>query len=264
MRALKSLAVLALFSYVALASAQTADEIVAKNIQAQGGMANVKAIQSMRVSGDFAVSGIQASFTQVYKRSNKVRLDAAIQGMTLTRSYDGQSGWQVNPFMGKGTPEPMSADDVKQMQEEADFDGPLVDYKQKGNTVQLAGKENIDGADAYHLKVTLRAGDLRDLYIDANSFLVKKTIAKVSMQGAEVQMETKFNDYREVQGVKLPFSIDQHALDGQAPDQKITIQKIEMNFAVEDATFKMPAGTNNAGTPAGGQSKGTDTTPKPQ
>jgi outer membrane lipoprotein-sorting protein len=244
-RLLKSL-VLALFSYAVLLSAQTADDIVAKNIQAQGGMVKLKAIQSMRVTGDFAIAGMQAGFTQVYKRPMKVRLDASIQGMTLTRTYDGQSGWQVNPFGGKGAPEPMAGDDLKQMQEEAEFDGPLVDYKQKGNTIQLVGKESIDGADAYHLKVTLKSGDLRDLYIDANSFLLTKTVAKTVVQGAEVQMESKFADYREVQGVKLPFSIDQHAMDGQIPDQKITFQKVDMNIPVEDSLFTMPAAAGNA------------------
>lgn len=249
MRLLKSV-VLALFSYAVLVSAQTVDDIVTKNIQAEGGIAKFKAIQSMRVTGDFASGGMQAGFTQVYKRPLKVRLDLSVQGMTLTRTYDGQNGWQVNPFGGKGAPEPMVGDDLKQMQEEAEFDGPLVDYKQKGNTVQLVGKESVDGADAYHLKVTLKSGDLRDLYIDANSFLLTKTVAKATVQGMEVQMENKFADYRDVQGVKLPFSIDQHAVDGQIPDQKITFQKVEMNVPVEDSLFTMPAGAGNAAAPA--------------
>lgn len=254
MRLLKAV-VLALFSYTILASAQTVDDIVAKNIQAQGGLAKFKAIQSMRVTGNFDAGGMQLGFTQVYKRPMKSRLDASIQGMTLTHAYDGQNGWQINPFGGSGTPEPLGADDLKQIQEDADFEGPLVDYKQKGNTVHLMGKENIEGADAYHLQVILKNGDVRNLYIDANTFLVAKMAGKTVVQGTEVEMETKFTDYREVQGIKFPFSIDQHTSDGQFPGQKITFQKVEVNLPVEDSFFKAPAAGANAATPNAPQPK---------
>ena len=243
MRFLK-LAVLVLFSYAATVSAQTVDEIIAKNVQAHGGMAKLKSIQSIRLTADFAMGGMQAGFTQVYKRPLKLRLDATVQQMILTQAYDGQNGWQVNPFTGKGAPEPMAGDDLKRIEEEADFDGPLLDYKQKGNTVQLIGKEKVDGADVYHLKVTLKSGDIRNLFIDAGSFLIVKTVGKTSVQGTEVELETKFSDFRDVQGVKLPFSILQQAADGQIPDQKITFQKVEVNVPVEDGFFKMPSASN--------------------
>jgi len=231
--------VVLLFS-VAL-SAQTVDELIAKNIQAHGGLAKLKALQSIRVTGDVDIGGMQAGFTQVFKRPMKTRADISVQGMSMVQAYDGQTGWQIVPFTGKKDPELMTADDLKRIQEEADFDGPLMDYKQKGNTVELIGKEKIEGTDAYHLKVTLRNGDVRNAYLDADSFLTIKTVAKTTMRGSEIELETSIGNYKEVNGVLFPFSIEQHAVGGQGPGQKITFSKVEMNIPVDDAVFKMPA-----------------------
>jgi hypothetical protein len=170
----------------------------------------------------------------------KMRLDIFIQGLTLTQAYDGQNGWQVVPFTGKKDPEPMAADDLKNTQEQADFDGPLMDYKQKGNTIELIGKEKIDGADAYHLKVTLKNGGVRNVYLDAGTFLAVKTVAKITMRGTEVELETMIGAYKEVEGVMFPFSVEQHPAGDQGPTQKITLKKIELNIPVEDSIFKMP------------------------
>jgi len=224
-------------------SAQTLDEIIARNFQAHGGIAKAKAIKSVRITGNFDAGGIQGKFTQVFKRPSNIRLDATIQGVTITQAYDGQSGWQIIPFTGQNTPAAMSGDDLKQIQEEADFDGPLMDYKQKGIAVQLIGKEKVDGADAYHLHVTLKNGDVRDLYLDATTFLMSKMVGKIVAQGTPTTRETKVSDYRDVEGVKFPFSSAQQSLDGLIPDQKVTIEKIELNVPVEDSLFKMPAPT---------------------
>lgn len=255
MRSLKYTVLALLFSFAAAVSAQTVDEIIAKNIQANGGEAKRRAVDSMRLTGDFAVSGMQANFTQVYKRPMMVRLDASIQGMTLTQAYDGQNAWQVVPFTGNASPGPMSADELKRMQEQADFDGPLLDYKKKGNLVELVGKEKTDGADTYHLKVTLKNGDVRNLYIDASSFLTSKEVGKAVVQGTEVVMESRFSDYRDVQGMKFPFVLNQQAADGQVPDVKITLQKVEINVPMDDAFFKQPVPAP-ASAPATGSKSG--------
>lgn len=222
-------------------SAQTADEIIAKNIQAHGGLAKLKAIQSIRITGNFETSGFQAGFIQVYKRPLHIRLDAKVGQITVTQAYDGQKGWQIMPFTGNTNAEVMNADDLKRLQEQADFDGPLVDYKQKGNAVQLVGKEKVDGADTYHIQVTQKNGDVRHFYLDATTYLVTKTTGKTIVQGATTDIETKSTDYRSVEGVMFPFSLAQVSLDGQIPDQKVTFQKVELNVPVEDSFFKMPA-----------------------
>lgn len=237
---LRKWSLLAVFFCAASLSAQTVDEIVAKNLQAHGGEDKLKAIQSMRITGNFELGEVQAEFTQVYKRPMRIRLDAPIQGMVLTQAYDGQNGWKIFPFTGKTDPEPLSGEELKRVQEEADFDGPLMDYKKKGNTVKLVGKEMVDGRDAYHLSVTLKNGDVRDWYLDAGNFLAIKMVSSVTVQGTPVELETKYGNYTTVQGITFPFSIEQHTASGQLPDEKISFRKVEMNIPLDDFVFKMP------------------------
>ena len=100
MRRLTFIAVSAVLFSLTL-SAQTVDEIIAKHIAAQGGLAKLKAIQSIRMTGDFETGGMQAGFTQVFKRPMKMRLDISVQGLTMTQAYDVDKGWQIVPFTGK-------------------------------------------------------------------------------------------------------------------------------------------------------------------
>jgi outer membrane lipoprotein-sorting protein len=239
MRRLTFVAVSAILFSLTL-SAQTVDEIIAKHIAAQGGLAKLKALQSIRMTGNFESGGMQAGFTQVFKRPMKMRLDLSVQGLTMTQAYDGQRGWQIVPFTGKKDPEPMTGDELKNAQEQADIDGPLVDYKSKGNTVELIGKEKVADKDSYHLKVMLKNGSERDLYLDATTFLGLKTSAKTTMRGTEIELESMLGDYRDVNGLKFPFSIEQHQTGGEGPEQKITFTKIELDPPLQDSIFKMP------------------------
>jgi outer membrane lipoprotein-sorting protein len=252
--------------------AQTVDELIAKNVNAKGGMAKLRSINSIRVTGNFEAGGMQAGFVELEKRPNKLRRDVSIQGLTLTQAYDGQSGWQIVPFTGKKDPEAMGGDDLKNMEEEADIDGPLMDYKQKGHKVELVGKEKIEGTDAYNIKVTLKNGNVRNIYLDADSFLEIKTTGKVTVRGTEVTFNTSLGDYKKVDGVMFPFSIEQHQEGGQGGEQKITIEKVEFNIPVDDASFKMPAvtatpapkeKTEPSPAPAGQQPPKPDTATKP-
>jgi outer membrane lipoprotein-sorting protein len=234
-------ALLSVFLFAVSLCAQTVDEIIAKEFAARGGVAKLKAIQSLRLTADAEVGGSQVGFTQIQKRPMKLRRDISIQGLTLVQAYDGQTGWQIVPFTGKKDPEVMPADDLKMIQEEADLDGPLMDYKQKGNTIELIGKEKVEGTDAYHLKITLKNGDVRNLFLDADTFLAIKMAVKITTRGSEFELEIAIGDYKEVEGIKFPFSIEQHAVGGQGPGQKVTFNKIEINVPLDDSQFKMPA-----------------------
>jgi hypothetical protein len=240
----------ALFLLAGVMSAQTVDEIIAKNIAAKGGLAKLKAVQSLRMTGHAEFGAMQADFVLTQKRANKMRNEISIQGMTMVQAYDGQNGWAVVPFTGKKDPEPMSADDLKEAREEADMDGPLMDYKVKGHKIELIGKEKTEGTDTYHLRVTLKDGNVRDLFLDADSFLEIKSIGKVTRQGTETVVESALGDYKEVEGLMVPFSIEQHPQGSQGPGQKIIITKIEFNVPVDDAVFKMPSPPPAAPEPA--------------
>ncbi len=224
----------------AAAPALTVDQIIAKNIQAHGGMDKMKALKSVRMTGKMTLGpGIEAPMTMEMKRPSNLRVDVTIQGMTITQAYDGKSGWMIMPMQGNKDPQPMGEDDVKAFAEQADFDGPLVDYQAKGNKVESLGKEAVEGSDAYKLKVTLQDGQIRTIYLDADSFLEMKMEIKRSVRGTDYEGETLIGDYKEVEGMMFPFSIDAGA-KGSPQRQKITIDKVELNPAVDDARFKMP------------------------
>lgn len=222
------------------ASAQTVDEIIAKNVQARGGMDKLKAVQTMKIAGKMTMGpGMEAPFNLEMKRPKNLRMEFVFQGLTGIQAYDGTTGWAVMPFGGRKDPQPMAPEDVKEADEQADIDGPLVDYKTKGHQVELMGKEKIEGTDAYKLKVTLKNGETRYVYLDAEEFLEIKTEARRMVRGTEREVESIFGDYKEVSGVMIPHSIDSGAKGGQER-QKITAEKVEINAAIDDGRFKMP------------------------
>ena len=237
----KLLTALAVVLLVALpAAAQTADDIVNKNMQAMGGVDKLKAVKSVRMTGTMTVGpGMEAPVMLEMKRPNMMRIDISLQGMTGTQAYDGTSGWSLMPFGGSKAPQPMSADDAKLAAEQADMDGPLMDYKAKGHTVELLGKEPVEGADTYKLKLTKKDGDVTIYYIDAEHFLVIKQEARRTLRGTEIESETIVGDYKEVDGMMMAHSIDA-GVKGQPMRQKLTLSAIEVNVPIDDARFKMP------------------------
>ncbi|MGH9316333.1 MAG: LolA family protein [Thermoanaerobaculia bacterium] len=220
--------------------AQTADEIIAKNIQARGGMNKLKAIQTLRVTGKMTQGpGLEAPFSLELKRPNNGRMEFTFQGLTAAQAYDGKNGWQIMPFGGRKDPQPLSPEDLKAAEEQADMDGPLVDYKTKGHRVELVGKEKVEGTDAYKLKVTLKNGDVRYYYLDAEYFLDLKMEGKRNVRGTEREFESSFGDYKEVGGVMFPHSIES-GMKGNPEREKMVIDKIEVNAPIDDSRFKMP------------------------
>jgi outer membrane lipoprotein-sorting protein len=234
------LSVCALLVAVA-ASAQTADEIIDKHIKALGGIEKLKAIQSVKATGKVKAGPMEFPAVMLKSRPDNFRLDFTVQGMTGTQAYDGTTGWAVMPFMGKKDPEKMDEDMQKSMKDEADFDGPLVDYKAKGNKVELLGKEDVEGSPAYKLHLTTKSGTESNLYIDAETYLAIKSESKRKVQGQEVESETVIGDYKEVDGLLMPHSMESRRKGAPAgATQAIVIEKYELNAKVDGAQFKMP------------------------
>lgn len=219
----------------------TVDEILAKNAEAKGGLAALSELQSVRFTGKMALGGgMEAPFVMTKKRAEMMRLEFTIQGMTGVQAYDGSKAWMVMPFMGKKDPEVMSGDMLKDLKEQADFDGPFIDYAKKGHKIELLGKADAEGTPAYKLRLTTKDGTETVFYIDADSFLEIKSEAKKKVQGQEVEAEQTYGNYQEVEGLLFPFSMEMKA-KGAPGGQTITIEKVELNPAIEDAKFKMPA-----------------------
>ena len=222
------------------ASAQTVDEIIAKNNDAKGGLAKQKAVQSMRMTGRMTVGpGVEAPIVLEMKRPKSMRIDITVQGLTITQAYDGTTGWMLNPMSGRTDPELVPSEMVKSMEEQADIDGPLIDYKEKGNTVELVGKEKVEGTDCYTLRVTLKNGDVRTYFIDVESSLEIKIESRTMVRGTEQLGDTLVGDWKDVGGILVPHSIDSGQPGAQAR-QKFTIEKVELNVPLDDVRFAMP------------------------
>jgi hypothetical protein len=238
-----------LFLLPAVSSAQTADEILAKVIAARGGHAKLHAVHSERISGKISFGDLSGPFVVELKRPLKMHMQLTIQDQTMVRVYDGKSqGWANNPFAGKTNPEAMTEDELKNITEESDFDGPLLDHKSKGNQIELVGKDKFDDKDVWRLKLTTKNGDVRFYLFDATSFLLLKWEGKRKAEGQELPIESYFTDYRDVGGLKFAFAID----SGSSPTditQKIRIEKIDLNPELSEAEFTKPPTPPPPGSP---------------
>jgi outer membrane lipoprotein-sorting protein len=239
-------------AFVALAaSAQTVDEIVAQNLEARGGIDKIKSVSSATVTGKMTGGPAEVPITMKWKRPKKMRLEFTMQGMTGVQAYDGAVGWSIMPFLGKQDAEPMSAEELKQVEEQADFDGDLVDYKEKGHQLELVGKETLEGTPAWKLKLTKKSGDVTYIYLDAEAFLEIKHEGKRTIRGQEFEIETTFGDYKEVGGLVFAHSIESRP-KGAPVGQAIAFDTIELNIEVPDSEFTMPPAKPAAAAQPGG------------
>lgn len=235
-----------------VARAQTVDEIIAKNIQAHGGLEKLKSVNTRRSTGKVLFGTILATVVQINKRPDEVREEASLQGMSLVQVYNGKGAWQIDPFGGRKDPMLMSEDDAKSLVVDADIDGPLVDYKQKGHKAELLGHDSVEGTDCYKIKLTLKNGDIFTYYLDADSFLELKLETKMTIRGAFQENETYYGDYEEVNGIYYPFALET-AQKGDPNRQKTTLEKVEINPPVQDSVFVMPAAKTAAKAPGASQ-----------
>ena len=234
------LAAVALLLLTLPASAQTADEIIAKYVKTLGGMEKIEAIKTLRRTGKLTGGGgFEAVVVQENKRPGQVRQLFTFQGMTGSYAYDGKAGWKIEPWGGKKDAEALSEEEMRSFTEDADLDGPLINYQQKGNKVEFVGKDDIEGTEVYKLKVTLKSGDVQYYYMDADSGVPIKIETKRTIRGAEQESETMLGDYKQVAGVYFPFSVES-GQKGSTNKSQITYEKIEANVALDDGLFKQP------------------------
>jgi outer membrane lipoprotein-sorting protein len=237
---------LALVCLAVSAFGQTADELVAKNLQAKGGIEKIKAIKTLRTTGRLQQGSFTAQVRLEAKDPDDLRQEFTLQGMTQIVAYDGSSGWQISPFSGRRDPEMLGEDDLRDMIEDADFYGPLVDYQQKGNKVEYVGHDTVDGDDALRLKVTLKNGDIVYYYLDPDTFLEIRTERQQFIRGAVRENVNNLGSYKQVNGVYFPFSIESGPKNRPDAMATITIQKMEANVPVPDSDFKMPSAPASA------------------
>ena len=217
------------------------DEVLANNIEARGGYESWQDIETARMTGKMIMgAGMEAPFRIEFKRPDKVRMEFDVQGMTGIQAYDGETGWFVLPFMGKTEPEVMAEDQLKEVEEMADLDGPLVDYQEKGHEVELLGTEDVEGTEAYKIQLTKKNGDVSTIYLDTEHFLEFKQTARTTRQGNEMVVHTTLGDYKEVGDVVMAHSMEME-FEGMPVTQSIAIDSVELNVDIDDSRFAMPA-----------------------
>jgi hypothetical protein len=222
-------------------AAQTADELVNKNIQAKGGLDKIKSAKTRLTLGTVKLGRRRtAAFKEMNMRPDLVRRNISLQGMTAVQAYDGSAGWQTQPFRGRKDPELMGEDNLRDLLLDADFDGPLVDYAEKGNTVEYLGHDLVDGDDALRLRVTMKNGDIVYYYFDPDTYLEIRKEIQQFIRGSVRERVVDLGSYKAVDGVMYPFSISEGSR-GNPGAQVTTINKIEVNVSFEDSDFAVPA-----------------------
>jgi hypothetical protein len=213
------------------AQAQTVDEIISKHIAALGGKENLNKIQNVVMEGTMNIQGndIALTLTRVNKKLN--RQDISAMGMNGFDMTTDKEGWKYMPFQGMQKPEPKTEDEVKKAQSGLDVNGPLLDYAAKGNKVELQGKEDVEGAACYKLKITFASGKEVTYYIDLASSMIIRIKETRKMNGEDVEMVTDLSDYKDVEGVKMAFTITQQI-------GTISISGIKVNQTIPDSAFK--------------------------
>ena len=226
----------ALVAAPAAAMAQTVDEIVAKNFKAKGGD-KWKSTQTMRLTGRVSIQGMELPMTIVSKRPNLMRQDMTVQGVAIVQAYDGTTAWTINPMMGSDQASEVPGPVADSLREQADFDGPLVDYKTKGHTVELVGTEDLNGKKVHHLKLTKKDGKATHFYLDADTGVELKVVSEADLGMGPMKIETEMSNYQTVDGILVPMTIRQNTPQGPVT---ITVEKVEFNVNVDDKVFRMP------------------------
>ncbi len=217
------------------AAAQTVDEVVALNAKAKG--EKWSSIQSMKMTGSASIQGMEMGIVTYGKRPNLSRqeITMAMPGMppmAMTTIFDGKTAWMINPMMGSTEPQEVPGSEAAAAASQADFDGPLHNYKAKGHTVELVGPSTVGGKKAHHIKITMADKTVQHLHIDAESGLELKMVIETPAGSVETEM----SDYKVVDGVPMPHLI--RVMQGGTAMAEMRMSKIEFNVPIDDAMFK--------------------------
>jgi len=225
------------------AHALTVDEVVSKAIAAQGGADKLRAIRSLRLTGTMHIGGegfsLDAQIGTLYERDGYLRSEFTLQGLTAVDALEGAEAWHFQPFEGRREAQRATEDEVQLMREDAEFEGPLLDWQKKGYKVDYLGTEDVDGTEAHKLRVTRKNGNINWVYLDPDTFLVIRTVQQAKIRGAERVSETDYGSYQRVAGVWMPFSFETGPKNGPK-NSRVTVERAEVNVVVDKAAFRFP------------------------
>ena len=213
------------------------DDILSSYYKAIG-IEKMKDWQTLTSTGKTIAQGMEFPVKIFMKRPGKIRIEAEVQGNKMIQSFDGDHGWSVTPWAGSSDPQDMTTDEVKGMKTQADIEGSLYNWKEKGHKVELIGKEDMEGTTVYKIKLTRADGDIETYFMDAENFVPLKVSAITKIQGNETESESDLSNYRVVNGVLMAKTIT-NKFKGQTVSQ-FEMDKMEVNLPVSDSLFMKP------------------------
>ncbi len=215
------------------------DPILERHYEARGGLERLRAVESLQMTGVNRFQDQEISVRYLAKRPNLLRMESSSPQMGLIRAFDGEEAWQA--FSQSGAPLqsiPMNRQDAVEVIRESDFDGPLVDYEEKGHRIEYLGKDMIGEREVHRLRLTEAAGVTETYYLDTQTYLVVLKTTNVAVEGGHIEFNLHYDDFREVDGVVFPFRTT-----ATSEDQVVfvgTISEIEVNVDLDHAIFQQP------------------------
>ena len=223
--------------FASLSFSQTVDEILEQHFAAAG-QEKLLATNTLTMKGKIIQGQFEIPFTSMQKRPMNFRSEAEFQGMKILSGFDGTIGWSVNPMMGSTDPQPMTEEQIDRMKIQSDYDGLFYNYKEKGYTVEFIGTETVDDIETFVLKLSRPNGDVVTSYIDAENYVLLKSKSKMKIQGVDTETEVIFSNYKFVNEILNPFSMETK-MNGQTAMQ-MTFDEIIYDVDMPDSMFEMP------------------------
>lgn len=214
---------------------QTADEIIEKYLTAIGGKEKLMQLNTMVTEGNLSVQGMDIPIKISQEHNKGQRVEIAVMGMTGIIINTPTEGWNFLPFQGQAAPEAMPAEAVKEGADQLDLQSPLMNYKEKGHTVEYLGKEDFDGTECFKLKVIFKGGAEATMFFDPATYYLIKQVTKSKATGQEMTQEQTFSNFTKQDGYVFPFS-----MTGMGPGGVVTVTKIEINKTLEGTIFSKP------------------------
>jgi hypothetical protein len=216
--------------------AQSADDVISKHVDAIGGADNWKKVNSMVVAGSMTMQGAEISLTRTVVHGKGFKNEISLMGMSGYQILTPAEGWNFMPFNGQTAPEAMTADDVKEGQNDLDAQGAVIDYAAKGHSVEYLGKEEVDGTECHKLKMTYKNGKSETMFFDPSSYYLVKSVAVQKANGQEVEITTSFSNYEKLpEGIVIAKSISLPLGPGMNAD--FSVSKVEVNKAIDPSAF---------------------------
>ncbi|MCD4682506.1 MAG: DUF620 domain-containing protein [Bacteroidales bacterium] len=202
------------------------------------GQENFVEHKTMIAKGKSIGQGMENDFTIWQKRPDSFKLEVTIQGAKLTQVFDGKIGWYIAPWTGSPDPVEITGFQLSSMEKQADFDGMLYNYKEKGYETELIGTEEMEGTDIFKIKQLDQEGNEYFHYIDSDNFVLLKTTSKLKVDDSEIEIETLYSNYKEQDGIIIAFSMESRQ-NGQTVRQ-INMEEIIFDEEIDDSMFVMP------------------------